>query len=560
MPRRSLRPVLARAALVCLASLGDPRAWAQDEAAPGREFRQSAPVQARYTDVPVGLGSPWFEPGRARAFAPGQPAAGFTSHAEMERFIAALGNATNLSVGSIGRSQQGRDIPYLLFSAEGARNLEEAARTRPADRPVIWLVGLHHGDEPAGGEAMLALARDLATGGPLAELTGRLTVVIVPRSNPDGAEAFTRNAANGMDPNRDHLLLTMPETRALQAAAAILPPDLVIDAHEFTVAGRWMAKFQALHATDFVFMRATHPLVPPSATALADEVFLPAIEAAAASAGLTSYIYQTSPNPGPEDKTVATGGNAAGIARNAFGLAGAVSILLETRGIGIGAQAFQRRTATHYLASAAALRAAAEDPARLVRTVAEGRREAAASRADLVVAHRIPVRLGFVPLIDPVSGVPRPTPVPFLDARRIEPTIVRERPLGYVLLGAGATAPVHEALTRRGVASCTLPAPAEVQGVEAFTVTARAPADRRAINPEGGVTTRASRDEGRTILPAGSVVVPVAQPLAGLVVASLDPDAAGGFVPAGLVPGEVDARLPLLRLPAGTTMPSACGS
>ena len=60
-------------------------------------------------------------------------------------------------------------------------------------------------------------------------------------------------------------------------------------------------------------------------------------------------------------------------------------------------------------------------------------------------------------------------------------------------------------------------------------------------------------------MPAGSVLVPVSQPLAGLVVASLDPDAAGGLVAAGLIPGEVDSRLPLLRLPAGTAQLTPCG-
>ena len=105
----------------------------------------------------------------------------------------------------------------------------------------------------------------------------------------------------------------------------------------------------------------------------------------------------------------------------------------------------------------------------------------------------------------------------------------------------------------------TLPTGTEVTGADLFTVTARPAADRRAINPEGGVTTRTAREDGRTPVPAGSVLVPVSQPLAGLVVASLDPDAAGGFVAAGLVPGQVDARLPLLRLPAGSPQPIPCG-
>jgi len=553
MPNRVL---LAFVALTLLAY--SDGALAQDDGRVGREIQQSPPVQARYRDVAVTLRSPFFEGGRTRTFAQGEPAAGFTTHAEMQRFIGTLGNATNLGIGSIGQSREGRDISYLLFTAEGARTLEEAARNRPADRPVVWLIGLHHGNEPAGGEGLLALARDLATGGELADLTQRVTVVIVPRANPDGAEAFTRDTADKMDANRDHLLLTLPETRALHAATGILPPDLVIDAHEFSVGGRWLSKFGGLHAADFIYMRATHPMVPVAATRLADEVFLPAIEAAAASAGLTTYVYQTSPNQRAEDKTVATGGNAAGIARNAFGLAGAVSILLETRGIGIGAQSFQRRVATHYLAAAGALRAAAQDPARLARAAAEARREAASSRADLVVAHRIPVTPGFVPLLDPATGAPRPTPVPFLDARRVEPTVVRPRPVAYVLGGGEETAPVRDALTRRGIKTCTLPAATEVTGAEIFTVTARRAANRRAINPKGGVTTRTAREDGRTPVSAGSVLVPVSQSLAGLVVASLDPDAAGGFVAAGLVPGEVDARLPLLRLPAGTAQPMPC--
>src|SRR5215213_6875102 len=156
MPNRVL---LAFIALTLLAySHG---ALAQDDGRVGREIQQSPPVQARYRDVAVTLRSPFFEGGRTRAFAQGEPAAGFTTHAEMQRFIGTLGNATNLGIGSSGQSREGRDISYLLFTAEGARTLEEAARNRPADRPVVWLIGLHHGNEPAGGEGLLALARDL---------------------------------------------------------------------------------------------------------------------------------------------------------------------------------------------------------------------------------------------------------------------------------------------------------------------------------------------------------------------------------------------------------------
>ena len=64
---------------------------------------------------------------------------------------------------------------------------------------------------------MLALASALAAG-ELAPLLDRISVVIVPRVNVDGAAADQRVLASGADANRDHLLLSQPEVRALHAA------------------------------------------------------------------------------------------------------------------------------------------------------------------------------------------------------------------------------------------------------------------------------------------------------------------------------------------------------
>ena len=82
------------------------------------------------------------------------------------------------------------------------------------NRPVVVLTGLQHGNEPAGGEAMLVLARQL-TLGELRPLLNRLTVVMVPHANPDGAYYFQRSPYRNTDINRDHVKLDLPETRAL---------------------------------------------------------------------------------------------------------------------------------------------------------------------------------------------------------------------------------------------------------------------------------------------------------------------------------------------------------
>jgi Zinc carboxypeptidase len=184
------------------------------------EYRQSAAVLARYPDVPIALDTPALKPGRDA----------FTSQAEMEAYLAALkARVPGLVLGSLGRSAQGRDIPYLVFTKEG---LTDAAIIAALGRPILWFIGLQHGNEPAGGEAMLALAARLADGAPQAFLD-RVTVVVVPRANPDGAAAFTRSTGSGADLNRDHMLLSLPESIALHGKLIELPPDVVIDAHEF---------------------------------------------------------------------------------------------------------------------------------------------------------------------------------------------------------------------------------------------------------------------------------------------------------------------------------------
>ncbi len=85
--------------------------------------------------------------------------------------------------------------------------------------------------------------------GELRPLLASLNVVIVPRANPDGAAADTRDTASRMDMNRDHGTFALPEVRALHNAIQALPPDIVVDAHEFAAASRWLEKFGGLHAS-----------------------------------------------------------------------------------------------------------------------------------------------------------------------------------------------------------------------------------------------------------------------------------------------------------------------
>lgn len=506
------------------------------------DYRQTPAVLAHYPAVPgVTLDSP--------AFRTAEPS--LTNQQAMADFLAALvKDQPTAKLGTIGKSQQGRDIPVLYLTAEG---LADAVSIRKLGRPIVWLIGQQHGNEPAGGEAMLALASALAKG-ELAAILAKVSVVIVPRANVDGAAADRRVLASGADPNRDHLLLSQPETRAIHKAMLALPPDVVFDHHEFSVAWRWLDKFGGLQRADVMILEATNPAIPGALTDIERGLYRPAIEAAIRAHGLLPHDYVTTAVD-PADKRAALGGTAPGIARNTFGLRGSVSYLIETRGVGIGLQDYQRRVATHYLLAKAVLETTARDPDGLLRRLAEARKAATDDRADLVISHTEGEHEIELPLIDPQSGEDRPTRMRLIDSRDIHPVDVRARPRAYLVVRGGEE--VGDKLQLNAVKSCVVGATASVE-VEAYDVTRIAgKTNRESINPDQAVKVRV---RPKTIdVPAGSLFVPMAQPAAGIAAAALEPDSPGSYVGAGVIPmtdGETEA--PVYRVLESSTAPLAC--
>jgi hypothetical protein len=63
-------------------------------------------------------------------------------------------------------------------------------------------------------------------------LAARLTIVMVPMLNPDGAELFQRENAIGIDVNRDARRLSTPEARALKALRDSIQPAFGFNLHD----------------------------------------------------------------------------------------------------------------------------------------------------------------------------------------------------------------------------------------------------------------------------------------------------------------------------------------
>ena len=215
-----------------------------------------------------------------------------------------------------------------------------------------------HGDEPAGSEALLVIARELAQG-LLQPALERINVVIVPRGNPDGAAIDQRATSGGLDMNRDHLLLNTPEAQALARLARDYNPTVVVDAHEYTVVGRYLQKFGAVQKFDALFQYATTANLPEFLTKAAEEWYRRPLLAALKGQNLSSEWYYTTSSD-LADKKISMGGTQPDTGRNVSGLKNAISLLIETRGVGIGRLHIQRRVHTQVTAITSVLASTAQ--------------------------------------------------------------------------------------------------------------------------------------------------------------------------------------------------------
>lgn len=156
-----------------------------------------------------------------------------------------------------------------------------------------------------------------------------------------------------------------------------------------------------------------------------------------------------------------------------------------------------------------------------------------------------------MPLIDPDTAADKSVEVVFADLRKIAIVAKRARPFGYVLMPDAKDA--LDELQLFGAALCRITAEVEIEG-EVATVTERAKADRRSINPDQSL--KVSLTPRRVLVPAGAVFVPMMQPAGARIAAALEPDAPGGFLGLEVIrvpEGSFD--LPLIRLPANARLP-----
>jgi hypothetical protein len=131
-----------------------------------------------------------------------------------------VNGSTRIHRSEVGQSVQGRPLYSLEFG-------------RGPVRVLLW--SQMHGNEPTATLALVDLLRFVVANpaDPLVRrIEERLTVVMVPMLNPDGAQQRRRENAMGIDVNRDARRQSTPEARALATVHSRVSPHFGFNLHD----------------------------------------------------------------------------------------------------------------------------------------------------------------------------------------------------------------------------------------------------------------------------------------------------------------------------------------
>ncbi|HRP91482.1 MAG TPA: DUF2817 domain-containing protein [Ignavibacteriaceae bacterium] len=158
-----------------------------------------------------------------------------TSYTELAQFIKEVDEESDLITSEvIGKSIEGRELFAVYFSKNGFGKDESKIK--------VLIFAQQHGNEQSGKEGSLLLINELLK--PENHyLFDKIDFALVPQMNPDGSEKNQRRNGNNMDLNRNHLILTEPETIGLHNLFNKYLFEVTMDVHEYFPYGETDKKF-----------------------------------------------------------------------------------------------------------------------------------------------------------------------------------------------------------------------------------------------------------------------------------------------------------------------------
>lgn len=484
-------------------------------------------------------------------------------------FLAAVESASpDLHLGGFGYSYEGRRLPLVVWGAADAT----AEAVRATDKVRVLVMANIHAGEVEGKEASLQLLREISRGAHAA-WRDSLVLLVAPIYNADGNERVRldnrpfqlgpiggmgqRPNAQGLDLNRDYMKLESPEARSLVKLFTEFDPHVVIDLH---------ATNGTHHGYHLTYSPPLHPGTDPAIVDLARGRWLPAATADLEPDWSTWHYGNLPRDEGMEAErgwyTFSAqprfGNNYAGL-RNRFGLLSEAYAYLPFEDRIEVTRRFVESLLDFAAAHAGEIRERAREADARDLTGIE-----LPVRAEYDCGPEVEILLGEVEALrHPYTGetmlrrLPAQRSVRMADCAAFRGTETSRVPAAW-LVPPGLEAAI-ELLTAHGIRWYALPEPLALAG-EAFAITRSSQAERE-FQGHRERTLEGRWEPTTATLPAGTVVVPSAQPLGRLAFYLLDPRGDDGLVAWNVLDEVLEgaSSYPILRAaapPAGFQAPA----
>jgi len=466
-----------------------------------------------------------------------------SSHAQvMDLLVRIEARSSLMRRSELGTTVEGKPIPLVILSDPPVEN---AAQARASGKPIFFAFGNIHAGEVCGKEALLMLARELATT-PNHPLLEKLVIVLAPIYNADGNDEFGPNQehrrgqrgpeemglrpnAMGLDLNRDYIKLETQEARAMVRFATEWDPHVIMDLH--TTNGSY-------HRYTLTYETPRHPAAIPGPVEYTRNEILPVVtKRVLEKTGYHLFYYGNFNWRGPP-QTWATYEGKPRFGGHYHGLRGTIAILSEAYSYAsyrdriLCTKAFVEEVMTFTAENADAIRKLHDETRMQVIEAGENPQptDTIALRHRIAAANQPATILGYE--MEQREGQRRPSPTeitknyPLVHLDHYEPTLSVTRPYAYLIPDMPGMKEIVEKLTQHGITV----EPFEGEALcEVYTITNVERAERE-FQGHKIVLADAVSNMVNMRYPAGSHIVYTAQPLGNLLVYLLEPMASDGLV------------------------------
>lgn len=459
---------------------------------------------------------------------------GFTDYEELTDFLNKLQEKKPeyVAISYIGESQKGKQIPLVKITNPASK--QEKIR--------VWMQGGLHGNEPASSEGLLYLLYHLIHNPSYSYLLDKIELAVIPMANIDGYLKQERQAANGLDLNRDQSKLMAPESIVLKQAFSNFSAEVALDFHEYNPYRKDFSKLGSFGITsyyDIMFLYSGNLNVPLNLRTLTDTLFVNNARGVLNQNKLSHREYISTEEYDGEIQ-FNQGSSSCRSSATSYALTNAISSLIEVRGVGIGRTSLKRRINTTFLIGISYLKTA-YDNASLVKSEIV---KAQDFSKEITVTSTKKVYKDAIKAIDLDTNELINLEVTIRDAWQAKPKLTRLLPQAYLIKSDQNE--LISKLETLGIIVKQLPED-QLYEVDSFVI--KNYERDKVVYEKMNLQTVESQVVNKEILfPKGTFIIATKQKNAPLLTELLEPEAPNSFVSFGVLKTELNQELPIYRL------------